>query len=409
MPVSVARAIPQRLWLSPPRPLPASLATLADIGDESDAIGSARRDAIWRSMKHFYRTGMNPAMSLAIRHRGELVFNRALGYADVDSGRLLKVDDPVCLFSASKAVTALLVHLLVDQGKLRLDDKIADYIPEYAANGKGNTSVRDLLAHRAGIPRLDVADPELMFNREEGLKRLLAARPATPAGSRQAYHAVTGGFVLGELIERITGKELNQVLDEALRQPLGMRYFHYGIQGDDQTRVPRHYLTGLKSSLLDRYITHAVGTNLTEVVSVSNDTRFMETVVPAGNLYATAEECTRFYQLLLDGGRWQGQQLLQSASVRQAIKPVSAPFVIDGSLLLPVRFSAGFMLGARLASLFGVGTPRAFGHLGFISITTWADPERQLSVSLLTTGKGVLGPQLPAMFKLFGEINKLRA
>jgi CubicO group peptidase (beta-lactamase class C family) len=247
-----------------------------------------------------------------------------------------------------------------------------------------------------------------MFDREEGIKQLCAAAPETPVGSRQAYHAITAGFILGELVERITGQTLNQVLDTTIRQPLGMHYFHYGIHGDDQRKVPRHYLTGLNNSLLNSYVQHAVGANLKEVVEVSNDPRFMETVVPAGNLYATAEETTRFYQLLLDGGRWQGQQLLQADTLRRATRPVSAPFVLDGSLLLPIRFSAGFMLGARLASLYGPGTQAAFGHLGFISITTWADPARQLSVALLTTGKGVLGPQLPAMFRLFGEINRLR-
>lgn len=407
MPVSVKRAIPQRLWLNPPRPMPMSLQPLADIGSESDAIGCARRDAIWRSMKQFYRAGMNPGMSLAIRHRGELVFNRALGYADMDTGRLLKVDDPVCLFSASKAVTATLVHLLVDDGSLKLSDKVADYVPEFAVNGKQDISILDLLAHRAGIPRIKDASAELLFDTDEAIRRLLAATPESSAGKRQAYHAVTGGFVLGELIERVTGKPLNQVLDERLRQPLGMRYFHYGIHGAEQHKVPRHYLTGYNPAPIDAFIKHAVGAKLGEAVDVSNDARFMDAVVPAGNLYATAEETTRFYQLLLDGGNWQGQQLLGRDTIHQATRPVSRFMELDASLLLPVRFSAGFMLGARVLSLFGTNTQRAFGHLGFVSITTWADPARQLSVALMTTGKGIIGPSLPLMFKLFNDINKL--
>lgn len=407
MAVSLLRPLPQRLWLSPSRALPARSADVADIGDESDALPPARRDAIWRAMRHFYRTGMNPGVTLAIRHRGELVFNRALGHRDVDAGTRLGVQDPVCLFSASKAVTAMLVHALVEEGRLKLRDRVCDYLPEYGCNGKEQTTLRDLLAHRAGVPRLHDASPELMFDRDAGLERLYAATPETRVGSRQAYHAITGGFILGEVLERVTGKSLNTLLDERFRQPLGMRYFHYGINGTDGDKVPRHYLTGMTPGLLNHYIEHAVGANLQQVVEVSNDPRFRAAVIPAGNLYATAEETTRFYQLLLDGGRWQGQQLLEPDTIRRATRPVSAPFVLDGSLLLPLRFSAGFMLGARLASLYGVGTPHAFGHLGFISITTWADPDRQLSVALLTTGKGVLGPQLPTMFRLFGEINKL--
>lgn len=410
MPVSPFRPLLQRMWVSPPRPLPRHAADVADIGTEDDsAISTAQRDAIWRAMRHFYRMGMNPGVTLAVRHRGQLVFNRALGHRNVETGVRLKVDDPVCLFSASKAVTATLVHALVEAGQLKLSDPVCKYLPEYGCNGKEHTTVRDLLAHRAGIPRIRNASPELMFDRVSGLQRLFDATPETPVGKRQAYHAITGGFILGEMIERITGKSLNTVLDEKFRRPLGMQYFHYGIEARESSKVPRHYLTGMTPRLLNQYLEHAVGADLQQVVEVSNDPRFRDAIIPAGNLYATAEETTRFYQMLLDGGRWQGQQLLQADTIKRALRPVSAPFVLDGSLLLPVRFSAGFMLGARLASLYGVGTPRAFGHLGFISITTWADPARQLSVALLTTGKGVLGPQLPAMFRLFGEINKLTA
>lgn len=406
MTVSAYRAIPQRLWVKPSIALPTSLSSIADIGAEADGLSDARA-TIWRAMKRFYRCGMNPGISLAIRHQGDLVFNRALGYADIESRRQLRVDDPVCLFSASKAVTAMLVHGLVEQQYLRLNDRVADYLPEYACNGKQDTTIRDLLAHRAGIPRLPGAKPELLFDRAEGTRQLLMATPETAVGTRQAYHAITGGFVLGELCERVTGKDINQLLDERLRKPLGMRYFHYGIHGADQQKVPRHYLTGVKPALLDRYIEHAVGTDLGSVVDVSNDVRFMESVVPSGNLYATAEETTRFYQLLLDGGQWQGQQIYRPETIAQAIAPVSSPFVIDASLLLPVRFSAGFMLGAQRLSVFGPGTPAAFGHLGFVNIISWADPARQLSVTLLTTGKGVLGPQLASLIRLLNRINRI--
>jgi CubicO group peptidase (beta-lactamase class C family) len=388
--------------------MPASLSSIADVGTESDVIRPEQKRAIWRAMKHFYRAGMNPAISLAIRHRGELVFNRALGYANVETGSRLSVTAPVCLFSASKAVTATLIHSLVEDGLLQLDSRVAEYLPEFGCNGKESTTLLDLLAHRAGIPRIPDASPELMFDKGEGTRRLCAAKPETPVGTRQAYHAITAGYILGEVAERVTGKTLNELLDKKLRRPLGMTYFRYGLEPDDRALVPQHYLTGLRSRLLDSYFERAVGAKLKDAIDVSNDPRFMETVVPAGNLYATAEETTRFYQMLLDGGRWHNKQLLQEDTLHRALCPVSAPFVIDGSLLLPIRFSAGFMLGARVVSLFGPGTEKAFGHLGFVSVTTWADPARQLSVALLTTGKGLIGPQLPAMLQLFGRINRLR-
>ena len=129
-----------------------------------------------------------------------------------------------------------------------------------------------------------------------------------------------------------------------------------------------------------------------EVVSASNTPAFMDAVIPAGNLYATAEELSRFFQMLLDGGVWQGRRILKEETIARAVRPRGRT-VPDAMLLLPMRYSEGMMLGGPM-SLFGPATGGVYGHLGFMNILGWADPARALSGALLVTGKAVLGPHL---------------
>ena len=349
---------------------------------------------------------MNPAISLCLRRRGEVVMDRSIGYRTTGSTELMTPDTPVCLFSASKAVTAMLVHHLAEQGLVDLHDPIARYIPEYGVNGKARTSILHLLNHRAGLPRIrEEVDPEVLFDTDQVKQLLYEAEPETPSGLTQAYHAITAGYILGELVERVTGEALNSVLDRVIREPMGMQYFRYGIGQD--VAVAENAVTGLRLvPPISTFIKHAVGGTLEQVVEVSNDPRFRDVVIPAGNLYATAEEGSRFFQMLLNGGRWGDKQIFHPDTVRNAIRGSSRRPIFDRSLLIPLRFSAGLMRGNPGMSVFGPGASRAYGHLGFITILCWADPQRDLSGAILTTGKGLIGTHMPKILRLQQVINQ---
>ncbi|WP_101674891.1 serine hydrolase domain-containing protein [Alloalcanivorax mobilis] len=397
----------RRLLSAERTPIPRHLSDITTLGDECPARDAALSEpgveAIWRATKALYRGGMSPGIGLCLRRRGQVFLDRGLGYADLESGRLLTPNTPVCLFSASKSITAMLVHHLVEQGLVNLDDPVTRYLPAYGQQGKGDTTLRHLLTHRAGIPRPDQpVEPDILFRPREILDLLCAARPT--AFGAQAYHAITAGFVLGAVVEAVTGESLNATLDRVIRQPMGMRYFTYGGTGPERAR---DVVTGMPMKLVDLFLNHAVGGTLDAVVRVTNDERFQNAVIPAGNLYATAEEASRFFQMLLNGGVWNGQRLFREETVAQALQPASRRPRFDRTLMLPLNFSAGFMLGNRGISLFGPAAPRAFGHLGFISIYCWADPQRKLSGALLTTGKGLIGPHLPALLSLQHTINRV--
>lgn len=369
---------------------------------------------IWSAVEGMYRSGLHPGIQLAIRRRGQLVMNRAIGHLrgraageDATDGRLLTPQAPVCLFSASKAITAMLAHKMVEQGKLRLDDRIADYIPEYAAQGKGQTTLRQLLAHRAGIPSLPVrdVDPALLTDWDTVIRLLCASKPGSGHGQQQSYHAVTGGYITGELVRRVSGKPLPQVLRETLADPLGCQHFSYGLAPDAQADMAHNRSTGPKLVFpLNLVAKRALGMPFEEVAPLSDEEVFLSSVIPAANIHSTAEESSRFYQMLLDGGRWNGTQVLQPQTVAEAVKP-AGKIQIDRTLLVPVRFSAGFVLGESPFGLYGTRCARAYGHLGFINIVCWADPDRDISVALLNTGKSMAAESLPHLGRVLWSIS----
>lgn len=400
--------------------VPADLASVTRIDDGSETAPEAagfragQVEAIWKAVEGLYRTGISPAITVCLRREGKIVLNRAIGHASGNGpddlpgtpGVLASPDTPVCLFSASKSVTAMLIHLLDERGLIDLLDPISHYIPEYGVNGKKNATIYHLLSHRGGIPKLaGDFDPEMLYDLDGILGELYKARPVAPSGHRVAYHAITAGYILGELVERVTGMSVRAFLREAVGEPMGMRFFNYGLPAADRPLAARNYATGFKPvGPVSLYIQRILGGDIQLAVDMTNDPRFMDTICPAGNIYATAEEAGRFFQMLLDGGRYQDKQIFQPMTIKRALIEVGKP-EFDRSLLVPMRYSMGMMLGNRPVGLFGPMTRQAFGHLGLSNIFCWADPARDISVSILTTGKPLVGPHLPALGKLLFTIS----
>jgi len=383
--------------------------------DPADAgMSEAGVAAIWSAMERLYRTGLQPAMTLVLRRHGKIVMKRAIGCT---SGNLpgqrdvqlaLEPDSPLCLFSASKAISAVLVHKLVDMGQLSLEDRVADYIPEFAAHGKGRVSVRQLLAHRAGIPAMPVRNPPPEILRDwDGIVRMLCeAPPFDPNFGKQAYHALTCGYIVGELVRRISGLELRQALYEWIAEPLGCRYLGYGLAPELRVLLPRNALTGARPLWpLTTYVRHAVGVSFDQAVALSNHEAFLSEVVPAGNIHASADDACRVFQMLLNGGELDGARVLREDTVADALRPLG-PIQYDRTLLLPLRFSAGFMLGENPFGLYGPMCRQAFGHLGFVSVLCWADPQRDISVALLNTGKSMAPSGILRLAQVLGAIAK---
>jgi len=389
--------------------VPADLSSLTtqDIPGEIDpaAAGMTQEDvdAIWASVEGLYRTGVYPGLSFSLRKNGCLVLHRAIGHSHgngpgdpPDAEKILMTPQtPVCQYSASKAVTAMMIHLLAERGDLDLDDPIKKYIPEFARNNKQDITIFHLISHHGGIPTPPAdTDPEILYDQEAFVRLICRLKPTSPQGGSMAYHAITGGVILGEIVHRITGGTLRSLLDESIRKPLGFRYFNYGVPDADIPRVAMNYHTGPPLIFPISYIARrALSAPWGEVVRISNQPRFMQVIIPAANLVATADEMALFFQLLLNGGELGGVRIFQPETVRRAVAP-AAKMGFDGTMVVPMRYSAGLMLGAAPVGLWGPYSESAFGHVGFMNILCWADPARDISVSLQTTGKTLIGTHI---------------
>lgn len=371
-------------------------------------------ERIWTATERLFRRGMSPAITLCVRRHGQVVLDRSLGWArgagPLDGPETEKVlatpQTPFCIFSSSKAVTATVIHLLAERGVIRLSDHVTDYLPEFGGGGRDDITIAQVLSHRAGIPQLprDALDLERLEDPEHILKAIPRLRSMHRPGTAVAYHTVSGGFVLGEVVRRATGENIRAVLAREILDPLRFRWMNYGVAPQDVSEVGLAYPTG--PPLLppvSTLMTRALGLPFDELTALSNDPRLLTGIVPAGNVVATANEMSRFMDLLRAGGTLDGVTVLQPRTIRRAIVETSY-HEFDRTLGFPVRYSHGFMLGARALSLYGPDTNEAFGHLGFTNVSMWADPRRELAVGFIASGKPVLGPHLDALWRLFRQI-----
>ena len=386
-----------------------------EVNPESVGMTSENIRQIWRAVEGVYETGTHPAISLCVRRKGQIVLHRSIGYASGNGPKdscnapkvLMRPETPMCYFSASKAVTALLIHMLNEQKLLNLHDPISFYLPEFAKHGKKNTTIHQVLSHRSGVPGLPEGLPvETLWDNDTIWRLLCDAEPASPRGDKLAYHALTGGYILERVVEKVTGESIQALLDTRIRKPMGMKYFRYGIEKQYSDRLATNYAMGIKPVFpISTLIKRALGGPLDLVEQVINDPRFHAAVIPAGNIMGTAEEMNRFFQMMLNGGVWSGTRVAKEITIRRAVQEV-ASVQFDRTLMLPMRYSAGMMLGGKPIGMWGPNSSASYGHIGLINKMAWADPKRELSVSLMNSGIPILANSIPSLVRFVNTISK---
>jgi CubicO group peptidase (beta-lactamase class C family) len=279
-------------------------------------------------------------------------------------------------FSAGKPLVAMLVHLLAERGRLSLDDPVATYWPAFAQQGKGGITVRHVLQHRTGFPVAGSAAGDLlaMTNWARSVRRIELAHPRWPPGQVPAYQFVSYGFILGELVQRVTGVSVKEFLTTELLQPLGMHDTYLGLSDLEWSRhVP----------------IQARGHTARGVLHVLNRRATRDAVIPAAGLSTTATDLARFYLMLLRGGEVNGVRIVAPETIGQACTP-SSDGELDRYAKAPIRWSQGFQLGgpradpALIAPMGQLSSRQAFGHNGSNCCIGWADPTRQLVFVYLT-------------------------
>lgn len=379
--------------------VPADLDAVTAIGAEDHTgIDPAAVQRIWAAARHWYSAGMHPAIQLCLRYDGRVVLNRAIGHgwgnAPTDPPDAPKIpvgtDTPFCVYSAAKAITVTVIHLLAERGVLGLDDRVCDYLPGYTSHGKHRTTIRHVLTHSAGVPFPTGPRPDLKraddsaYTREQ-LGRL---KPLYRPGRLHFYHALTWGPLTREIVAAAAGRDIREVLASEILDPLGFRWTNYGVASGDVARVAPSHATGrpLPAPVAAAF-RRAIGGSVHEIIPVTNTEFFLTTVVPSSNTVSTAFELSRFAEIWRRGGELDGVRIVRPETLAAAVAPCRRlrPDVASG--LTPLRWGTGFMLGSTRFGPFGRNAPAAFGHTGLVNVAVWADPARRLAAGLISSGK----------------------
>lgn len=316
------------------------------------------------------------------------------GHADPARTRPWHRDTLVHVYSTTKGVTALCAHRLADQGKLDLDARVARYWPEFAAAGKGDATVRDLLAHRACLPAIrEMLPPESLYDWKAMTAALAAEAPWWEPGTRLAYHPMTFGWLVGEVVRRASERSLGRYLREEIAGPFEID-FHVGL-GDDELARCADITTleppdGLdlsagpgdpERSLAMLAFLNPMGTG------DHNSERHRRAEIPAINGHGTARGLARLYGGLAAGGALDGATLLSPGAVA-ALSHEEASGV-EATLGMTARLGPGFQLSdATPGGVRFTADPRGFGHSGAGGSVAFADPGLRLGFAYVCNRLG---------------------
>lgn len=313
------------------------------------------------------------------------------GHADADRTREWEHDTLVNVYSTTKGMTALCAHLLVDRGELDLDAPVARYWPEFAQAGKEDLPVRWLLSHRAGLiaPREPLPAGHA-YDWDRVCTALAATAPWWEPGTAQGYHAVTFGYLVGEVVRRITGQSLGAFLHSEITGPLGARVFigtpaeHHPSCADmigqlDEARIAERF-PGVPKPPFRSISDHPLATAMLALTSIPtgdvNSAAYRAAEIPASNAHASAHGLATVYGALA-GGRLVGAATLEGMRRSQSL-PGERDLAIGA--LAPAGYEHHWGLGYLLNRHGLAGpNPRAFGHGGAGGSYAFADPENGLA------------------------------
>ena len=324
--------------------------------------------------------------AVAVTIAGQPVLDLSAGHADKARTRPWTRDTLVNVFSTTKGLTAICAHRLADQGKLDFDAPVARYWPEFAQNGKERIPVRQLLNHRAGLPAIRHQLPDdAAYDWSTMTTALAAEEPWWEPGSKHGYHALTYGWLVGEVIRRVTGKSVGTYFRDELAAPLALDC-HIGLDSRDDDRCgqmiqsppPPPGQMNIFQYAMDHpaSVTARTFNNPPTALKLSavNARAWRGAEIPAANGHTTARALSRLYGALATGGEVGGVRVLSPAEITRCHTEESAG--PDEVLMVPTRFSTGFMLTQPHDPI--GPNPHAFGHPGAGGSLGFADPDAKI-------------------------------
>ena len=355
---------------------------IVNIEGHCDPRFRAVEDAFRENFERFGEVGA----SVAILVDGEAVVDLWGGHMDAARTKAWDRDTIVNVWSTSKGITATCIHRLVDQGRLDLEAPVAKYWPEFAQAGKETLPVRYLLSHQAGLPAIREPLPVGSAFRWDVMTDALARQePWWEPGTKHGYHAFTYGWLLGEVLRRITGETVGTYFRKQIAEPLGLD-FHIGLAAEHDARtaetisaeLPQPGETNFVMDMLKdpQSMPFKVLANPPDLFTpgVVNTREWRGAEIPAANGHGNARAVARLYGALARGGELDGVRVLSPEAIERAtVEQASGRDEVMG---LNLRIALGFVLTSPDATL-GPNS-RAFGHSGAGGSLGFADPDAKV-------------------------------
>lgn len=350
--------------------------------------------------------GSTGGSALAVYFQGKKVVDVWAGAMKQDAP--WQQDSMALSFSTGKAALATLVHRLADQGWLDYDQNIAHYWPEFAKNGKADMTLRHVLAHQSGLfdIRQNIQSAVQMLDWHAMLNVYENATPRFEPGTKVAYQALSFGWLLGGVIEKVTGQSVREVFQNQLVTPLGLDGAYFGVPSSELDRVARPIVpikpqqvednqktrpatqknllpNGRRPLSLQEKMIRLTGLDPYEAedalmpkgisrFSFFTD-RVLQACIPAANGVFTARSLAKMYAMLANHGEIEGQQYLSPERVHLLSQIQNTQR--DRIMSIPMNWRLGYH---RILSL-GKRVPEGFGHIGYNGSGAWCDPTRGLS------------------------------
>jgi CubicO group peptidase (beta-lactamase class C family) len=352
-------------------------------------VSQAANSVVKQAIDDAVARGVEIGVQVAAYLEGELVVDTWGGVADEVTGRKVDGDTLFNVYSVTKAVAAVALHMQADRGLIDYNAPVARYWPEYGAHGKATTTVRDVLTHRACVPQMPAdVTPERMCHWEWMTRAIAALDPIAPPGSKTLYLSMTFGWIVGELVRRTdpAHRSLGRFIREEIATPLGITDLWVGIPDSVESRVarqvnamqpvPAEYLPPLFLASMPEQVA------LTPAVFERPDVRRAE-VAGVGGIFNARSEA-RFWAMLanlgeLDGVRLLPRKLVQTFNVPRAHS--DEPDQVMFNIPLPIS-SGGFWLGGPDTPVCSARNPSALCHPGQGGSIGWADPDTGLAVAI---------------------------
>jgi CubicO group peptidase (beta-lactamase class C family) len=323
--------------------------------------------------------------ALAIYLDGEPVVDVWTGYADRRGTEYWTADTGAMVWSVTKGLASTVIHRLVDRGLIDYDMPVAEYWPEFGANGKADITVRDVMRHRAGLSQLNGVSKADLLNHVAMEERLAAAPVNKILYGKPAYHALTYGWLMSGLGRAVTGMGMRDLIREELAGPLNTDGLHLGRPPADSPTRAAQILTpqGTFSNPIFNFVAPRIASlqysgafgsmyfpGMKAVVQ--GDIPLLDAEIPAANGVTTARGLAKMYGAIANGGSIDGRQFLSQELVAGLTgRPSLYP---DRNIFVPLSFHLGYH-----SLPFPPGFMPGFGHAGLAGSVGWADPASGLS------------------------------